>query len=90
MRLPPPLSPATTIRVGSMPKSAACPATQRKPDTQSFRPAGKGATSGDEEAATQLRKSTMTTTTPLAAMCLPQPRYIPSKQDMVAMPPPWM
>ena len=25
----------------------------------------------------------------LAAMCFPQPRYMPSKQDIVAMPPPW-
>ena len=73
-----------------MPRSPAWAATQRRPDTQSFRPAGKGATSGADEAVTQLRKSTMTTTTPFAAMCLPQPRYIPSKQDMVAMPPPWM
>jgi hypothetical protein len=32
----------------------------------------------------------MTTATPLAAMILPQPRYMPSKQDSDAMPPPWM
>ena len=29
----------------------------------------------------------MTTVTPLAAMCFPHPRYIPSKHDIVAMPP---
>ena len=31
-----------------------------------------------EEGTTELRKSTMTTATPLAAISLPQPRYIPS------------
>ena len=61
-----------------------------RPETQSLSPAGNGSISGADEATTQLRKSTMTTQTPLAAMSLPQPRYIPSKHDMVAMPPPWM
>ena len=78
------------MRSGSIPISAAWATTQRRPETQSFNPAGKGATSGAEEATTQLRKSTMTTATPLAAISLAQPRYMPSKQDIVAMPPPWM
>ena len=90
VRFPPPLSPATTIRAGSIPSSAAWAAVQRRPDTQSLRPAGKGATSGADEGVRQLRKSTITTATPLAAMSFPQPRYIPSKQDIDAMPPPWM
>ena len=78
------------MRAGSIPSSPACSTTQCRPDTQSLRPAGNGATSGADDATTQLRKSTMTTATPLAAMSLPQPRYIPSKHDMEAMPPPWM
>ena len=32
----------------------------------------------------------MATATPWAAMILPQARYMPSKQDIDAMPPPWM
>ena len=77
------------LRVDAQVRRRARPPTC-SPDTQSFSPAGNGATSGAEEATTQLRKSTMTTATPLAAMSLAQPRYIPSKQDRFAMPPPWM
>ena len=47
------------------------------PDKQSLSPAGKGATSGADEGTTQLRKSGITTATPLAAMIRPQARYMP-------------
>src|SRR5580692_3837735 len=78
VRLPPPLSPATMIRAGSMPRRSALATTHLSPDTQSSSPAGNGATSGTDDGDTQLRKSTMTTATPLAAMIFPQPRYMPS------------
>src|SRR5215472_2903458 len=78
VRLPPPLSPATTTRAGSIARCPALATTHFSPDTQSLRPAGNGATSGTDEGATALRKSTITTATPLAAMILPQPRYMPS------------
>src|ERR1700727_1213783 len=68
VRLPPPLSPATTMRAGSMPSCAALATTHFSPDTQSLSPAGKGATSGTDEGTTQLRKSTITTATPFAAL----------------------
>ena len=74
VRLPPPLSPATTIRPGSIPNREACSATHRNPDTQSFKPAGYGATSSAVEGSMELRKSTMATATPWAAMILPQAR----------------
>ena len=54
------------------------PTTHFSPDTQSLSPAGNGATSGTDDGTTELRKSTITTATPLAAMILPQPRYMPS------------
>ena len=66
------------IRAGSMARSAALATTHFRPETQSLRPAGNGATSGTEDATTALRKSTMTTATPFAAMIFPQPRYMPS------------
>ena len=88
--MPPPLSPATTIRSGSMFSLAALAFTHFSPETQSFRPAGKGSTSGAEEAVRQLRKSTMATATPMEAMIRPQERYMPSKADELIMPPPWM
>ena len=48
-------------------------------DTEDAAPsAGNGATSGTDEGKTELRKSTITTATPLAAMILPQPRKLPS------------
>ena len=78
------------MRPGSMSSAGACVATQRSPETQSFRPAGNGATSGADDGTSELRKSTITTATPLAAISLPHPRYMPSKHDIVAMPPPWM
>ncbi len=90
VRFPPPLSPATMMRVPSTPSSSACACTHFRPDTQSFSPAGNGATSGDDDGTTQLRKSTMTTATPWCAMRRPQVRYMPLKHDMLAMPPPWM
>jgi len=61
-----------------MPSCSALPTTHLSPETQSFNPAGNGATSGTDEAATELRKSTMTTATPLAAISFPHPRYMPS------------
>ena len=73
VRLPPPLSPATTMRLGSTPNDDAFATTHLTPDTQSFRPAGKGATSGNDDGDTALRNSTITTTTPLAASSLPHP-----------------
>ena len=59
-------------------------------DTQSFSPAGNGATSGADDGVRQLRKSTMATATPWSAMMRPHDRYMPSKHDIVCMPPPWM
>jgi len=79
-----------TMRAASIPSSSAWATTQRKPDTQSSRPAGYGATSGAEDGVTQLRKSTMTTATPFPAISRPQLRYMPSKHDIAAIPPPWM
>src|SRR5215469_10027887 len=78
VRLPPPLSPATMTRAGSILSSPALAMTHFNPDAQSLSPAGNGATSGTDDGVTELRKSTMTTATPLAAMILPQPRYMPS------------
>src|SRR5215467_6523269 len=78
VRLPPPLSPATMMRDESMPRCSAFAATHLRPETQSFSPAGNGATSGTDDGVTLLRKSTITTATPLAAMSFPHPRYIPS------------
>src|SRR5262252_1964168 len=78
VRLPPPLSPATIMRAGSIPRDPALAETHFRPETQSFSPAGNGATSGTDDGVTELRKSTITTATPLAAMSLPHPRYIPS------------
>src|SRR6185437_13926368 len=78
VRLPPPLSPATTTRPGSMLSCPALATVHFRPDTQSLRPAGNGATSGTDDATTELRKSTITTATPSAAMSFPQPRYMPS------------
>ncbi len=49
-----------------------------RPETQSFRPAGKGATSGTDEGVRQLRKSTITTATPNEAMIFAQARQGPS------------
>src|ERR1700761_708005 len=74
VRLPPPLEPETVIRAGSIPRRAALAAVHFNPDTQSLSPAGNGATSGTDDGETELRKSTITTATPLAAMSLPQPR----------------
>src|ERR1700761_7582904 len=74
VRLPPPLSPATTMRAGLMPRWPALATVHFSPDTQSLSPAGNGATSGTDDGDTELRKSTITTATPLAAMSLPQPR----------------
>src|SRR5580692_4503889 len=71
VRLPPPLSPLTMTRAGSMPYFAALVTVHRSPDTQSLSPAGKGATSGSAEGTSELRNSTITTTTPLDAMILP-------------------
>ncbi len=73
VRLPPPLSPATTMRLVSTPSAAALACTHFSPDTQSFRPAGYGATSGTDDGDTALRKSTITTTTLRLAMFFPQP-----------------
>ena len=53
-------------------------------------PGGKGATSGAEDAVRALRKSTMATATPRAAMIRPQALYMPFKQLIDCMPPPWM
>jgi hypothetical protein len=89
-RFPPPLSPATITRPGSMARRPALAITHFRPETQSFSPAGNGATSGTEDGTIALRKSTMTTATPLAAMSFPHPRNIPSKQDRYPIPPPWM
>ena len=50
VRLPPPLSPATTIRPASIPSAAAFAANHLTPATQSLRPPGYGTTSGAEEA----------------------------------------
>src|SRR6202012_5769470 len=55
VRLPPPLSPATTMRPGSVPRCAALAAVHFRPDTQSLSPAGNGATSGAEVGETELR-----------------------------------
>ena len=74
VRLPPPLSPATMRRDGSMPRLSAFAATHLRPDTQSLRPAGKGATSGTDEGDSAFLKSTIATATPCAAMILPQAR----------------
>ena len=71
-RLPPPLSPAITMRAGSMFSAAALASVQWKPETQSLSPAGNGATSGADEGRSALRKSTITTATPWAAMIRPQ------------------
>ena len=67
---------------GSMPSSSACACTHFRPDTQSFRPAGNGATSGADDGVTQLRKSTIATATPWLAMIRPHERYMPSKHDI--------
>src|ERR1700760_2064245 len=72
VRLPPPLEPDTVMRSGSIPRCAALAAVHFSPDTQSLSPAGNGATSGTDDGETELRKSTMTTATPLAAMSRPQ------------------
>ena len=72
VRFPPPLSPEIIILPGSMAKASAWATSQCKPDTQSFSPAGKGATSGAEDGLTALRKSTMATATPFAAIMRPQ------------------
>ena len=90
VRFPPSLSPATITWPASIASRAALAMTHFRPDTQSFRPAGNGATSGTEDGTTALRKSTMTTATPLAAISLPQPWNIASKQDRYPIPPPWM
>ena len=74
VRFPPPLSPATMTRDALMPNSAAFPATHFRPETQSLRPAGNGSISGTEEGVSALRKSTIATATPRAAMILPQAR----------------
>ena len=50
VRLPPPLSPATIRWSTSIPSSPACSRTHFSPATQSFSPAGNGATSGADEA----------------------------------------
>ena len=78
------------ILAGSMPSALALACTHFRPETQSFSPAGNGATSGADDARMALRKSTMATATPSAAMILPQARYMPSKADIIVMPPPWM
>ena len=49
-------------------------ATRFKPETQSLRPAGNGPISGTEDGVSALRKSTIATATPRAAMILPQAR----------------
>ena len=77
VRFPPPLSPATIRWSGSMPSSPAWACTHLRPDTQSFRPAGNGSTSGTEDGDTQLRKSTIATATPWLAMSRPHDRYMP-------------
>jgi hypothetical protein len=68
VRLPPPLSPAMMMRFGSMARLVALACTHLRPEMQSFKPAGNGAISGTEEGCTELRKSTMATATPLAAI----------------------
>ena len=68
VRFPPPLSPATTIWPASTPSRPASAATQRTAETQSVKPAGNGATSGAEDGTTALRKSTIATATPQAAI----------------------
>src|ERR1700722_8199489 len=55
VRFPPPLSPATITRPGSTPSRAALAMTHFRPETQSFSPAGKGATSGTEDGTTALQ-----------------------------------
>ena len=75
---------------GSMPSSSAPATMKRRPDTQSFSPAGNGATSGEDDGVVQLRKSIIATATPCWAMIRPHDRYMPSKHDSEAMPPPWM
>ena len=62
------------IRFVSMLSVAAFACTHLRPDTQSFSPAGNGATSGTDDGESALRKSTMATATPCAAMIFPQAR----------------
>ena len=57
-----------------MPSPLAFATTHFKPDTQSLRPAGNGPISGTEDGVSALRKSTIATATPRAAMILPQAR----------------
>ena len=73
-RLPPPLSPAMMIRPTSTFSFSAFAASQYRPLTQSFKPAGNGATSGAEDGVSALRKSTIATATPRPAMTRPQAR----------------
>ena len=72
--MPPPLSPATITRVGSIPSIAALAITHFRPDTQSFRPAGYGATSGTADGKIALRNSTIATATPPWAIIFPHAR----------------
>ena len=72
VRFPPPLSPAITIFSLSIFKSSEFSCTHLIPDTQSLSPAGKGATSGAEEAHMQFLKSTIATAIPCLAIHLPQ------------------
>ena len=55
-----------------MPNSSALEISQRRPDMQSFSPAGYGSISGADEDVTQLRKSTIVTATPWLAIIRPQ------------------
>ena len=50
--------------------------------------AASTATSGADEGRSEFRKSTIATATPWAAMIRPHALYMPSKQDMIIMPPP--
>src|SRR3546814_19992219 len=67
VRLPPPLSPATTILSASIPSALALRLTHLSPETQALRPAGNGAISGADDGRRALRKSTIATATPRAA-----------------------
>ena len=62
------------MRLASIPRVPAFSDSHFTPDTQSFRPAGKGSTSGTEEGESALRKSIIATATPWAAMILPHAR----------------
>ena len=88
VKLPPPLSPAMIIFSLSVLSSSALACTHFNPETQSFRPAGKGSISGAEEGHMAFLKSTIATASPCLAMHLPQAAYNSSKHELTIMPPP--